>query len=345
MTQAHRASARAHGWANASWFGTPAILLLGMLLLAMSAPLFLGSYAQRVVATAFMYVALAQSWNLIGGYAGLISLALPAFFGTSAIVTAVLVINGVLPGIAVIGGVAAALLIAAIIGAPTLRLQGHYFVVATLLITEALRNLVLNINAFGFSGGIALNLFNATMLGNLDTRQFNLFFYFLMLLLAVGAMATVVAFERSRSGYALRSIRDNERAAKALGVATAREKMFVFLVSSGMAALVGAVWAFWLGTVETNEAFSFRFTFDVIVMVFLGGRGTLWGPVAGDALVDAINETIGVEFPELHLVIAGVLVGLVILFQPNGLASAIREGVRAFSPSRLRGNLRRYLVK
>ncbi len=340
VTPANRAIPRAYDWANARWFGALAILLL-----AMSAPLFLGSYAQRVVATAFMYVALAQSWNLIGGYAGLMSLALPAFFGTGAIVTAVLVINGVLPGIAVIGGVAAALVIAAIIGCPSLRLQGHYFVVATLLITEALRNLVLNINAFGFSGGTALNLFNATRLGDLDARQFNLFFYFLMLLLAVAAMATVVAFERSRSGYALRSIRDNERAAKALGIATAREKMFVFLVSSGMAALVGAVWAFWLGTVETNEAFSFRLTFDVIVMVFLGGRGTLWGPVAGVALVVAINETIGVEFPELHLVIAGVLVGLVVLFQPNGLASAMREGVRAFAPSRLLGNLRRYLVK
>ena len=337
--------ARAAGWAHARWLGAPAVLIVTVVLVAATAPMFLSSYAQRVVATAFMYLALAQSWNLIGGYAGLMSLALPAFFGTGAIVTAVLVINGVMPGIAVIGGVGAALVIAAIIGGPTLRLQGHYFVVATLLITEALRNLVLNINAFGFSGGTALNLFNATRLGSLDTRQFNLFFYFLMLLLALAAMATVVAFEHSRSGYALRSIRDNERAARALGVATGREKMFVFLVSSGMAALVGAVWAFWLGTVETNEAYSFRFTFDVIVMVFLGGRGTLWGPVAGVALVVAINETIGVEFPELHLVIAGVLVGLVVLFQPNGLASAMREGVRAFAPARLLGNLQRYLVK
>lgn len=333
------------GWMNARVFDMPVLLIVAALLSVLVAPLFLGSYGQRVVATAFMYLALAQSWNLIGGYAGLMSLAMPAFFGTGAIVTAVMVVNGVMPVLAVFGGVAAAIAIAALIGSPTLRLQGHYFVVATLLITEALRNLVLNVNAFGFSGGTALNLFNATSLGKLDTREFNLFFYFLLLFLALAAMATVVAFERSRSGYALRSIRDNERAARALGIAAAREKMFVFLVSSGMTAMVGAVWAFWLGAVETNEAFSFRLTFDVIVMVFLGGRGTVWGPVAGVALLVTINETIGVEFPELHMVIAGVLVGLVVLFQPDGLASAFRHGVSAFAPSRLLDNLRRHLVK
>lgn len=320
-------------------------LLIAALIAACAPLLVLDSYSQRVVATAFMYLALAQAWNLIGGYAGLMSLAMPAFFGTGAMLTAALVVGGMSPLLAVGCGILAALLVAALVGGPTLRLQGHYFVVATLLITEALRNAVLNINAFGFSGSTTLNLFNATALGQLDAPQFNLFFYFVMLALALGAMIIVAAFERPRTGYALRSIRDNERAARALGVAVARQKMLVFLVSAGMTALVGAAWAFWLGAVDTNEAFGFRLSFDVIVMVFLGGRGSLWGPVAGVAVLTAVHETIGVSFPELHMVISGVLVALIVLFQPDGIASAMRDGLRAFAPARLRANLLRYRVK
>lgn len=328
-----------------SWKSLGFLVPLALLALAVAAPAVVGSYGQKIAATAFMYVALAQSWNLIGGYAGLMSLALPAFFGTGAIVAGVLVVNGVSAVLAVLSGVGLALAVALVIGGPTLRLQGHYFVIATLLITEALRNLILNINVAGFSGSTALNLFNATQLSELSSTQFNLFFYFLLLLIAVASMAVVMFVERSRMGYALRSIRDNERAAQALGVATARQKMLVFLISSGMAGLVGGVWAFWLGTVETNEAFGFRLSFEVIVMVFLGGRGTVWGPVAGAALIVAINETIGVDFPELHLVISGALVALVVLFLPDGLASALSEGPRAFKPRRLAANLYRYRVK
>jgi branched-chain amino acid transport system permease protein len=279
----------------------------------------------------------------VGGYAGLMSLALPAFFGSGAVVSGVLVSNGIHGVAALLGGTLFALLVAAVIAVPTLRLQGHYFVIATLLISEAMRNLILNVNVFGFSGSTALNIFNHTGLADLDTLQFNRFFYFVMLGLAVVSMAIVAGLERSRWGFALRAVRDNERAAKALGIAAARQKFAVFLLSAGMCALIGGVWAFWLGVVETNDAFSYVFAFDVIVMVFLGGSGTLWGPLLGVALVLAVNEWIGVGFPELHMVISGALVVLVVLFQPDGLARA--RSWRAFAPSQLLANLRRYEVR
>jgi branched-chain amino acid transport system permease protein len=315
-----------------------------LVVVAVAAPSFMSSYALRFAALAFMYIALAQSWNLIGGYGGLMSLAMPAFFGSGAIVSGVLVTLGAYPVVAVFGGAIVALLVAAIIAVPTLRLQGHYFVVATILITEALRNLILNIDAFGFSGNTALNIFNLTGLADLQPKEFNEFFYYLMFSLAAVSMAIVFVLERSRWGFALRSVRDNERAAKALGIAAARQKLLVFLLSAGMTAVVGGVWAFWLGIVETNEAFSFTIAFDVIVMVFLGGRGTVWGPAAGVCLVLAVNEWIGVGFPELHLVISGLLVMLVVLFQPDGLVR-LKGGLQAFRPSQLMSNLRRYKVK
>lgn len=319
-----------------------AVLAAILLAVALALPFVLSSYSLRFAALALMFVAAAQAWNLIGGYAGLMSLALPAFFGSGAIVAGVLVSNGIHAVPALMGGTAFALLVAAVIAVPTLRLQGHYFIIATLLISEAMRNLILNVNAFGFSGSTALNIFNHTGLADLDTLQFNRFFYFVMLGLAFASMAIVFALERSRWGFALRAVRDNERAANALGVAAAHQKFVVFLLSAGMCALIGGVWAFWLGVVETNDAFSYTFAFDVIVMVFLGGRGTVWGPVLGVAVVLAVNEFIGVGFPELHMVISGALVALVVLFQPDGLVRA--KSWRSFTPKRLLANLRRYKV-
>ena len=330
---------------TSTWMGGSAMAMLALFIVAMIGPAVLDSYMLRFVALAFMYLALAQSWNLIGGYAGLMSLAMPAFFGAGAIVSGVLVSVGVNGILAIFGGVLVALLIAALIAVPTLRLQGHYFVVATILISEALRNALLNVDFPWFSGSTALNIFNHTGLAHLDPRQYNIFFYYVLFGLAAVAMLTVFYLERSRWGYALRSVRDSERAANALGINAARQKLMIFLISAAMSAVVGGVWAFWLGIVETNDAFSWAFTFDVIVMVFLGGRGTLWGPVAGVCLVLAVNEWIGVGFPELHLVISGVLVTIVVLFQPDGLVRLGTGGWRAISPSQLKANLLRYKVK
>jgi branched-chain amino acid transport system permease protein len=305
-------------------------------------PLLLGPYGLRVATSACMYLALAQSWNLIGGYAGLISLAHPAFFGTGAIAAAVCLLNGLPIAVAVLVALALSLAIAAAVGAPTLRLQGHYFVVATLLVSEALRNFVLNFDAFGFHGGISVNIVNELGVAELGPEAYNQLFFYLMLGLAVAAMAVVLAFDRSRWGLALRTIRDNEPAAAALGVSASRLKLAVFLLSAGMASLIGTVWAFWLGTAETNEAYSLIITFEVIVMVFLGGKGTYWGPLIGVGFVLMLNELVGVEFAEVTQIVSGLIVILIVLFQPDGLVTLLREGPSAMSVRRLRDNLRRY---
>lgn len=305
-------------------------------------PLLLGPYGVRVATTACMYLALAQSWNLIGGYAGLISLAHPAFFGTGAIAAAVCLINGLPIAVAVLVALALSLAAAVVVGAPTLRLQGHYFVVATLLVSEALRNFVLNFNALGFHGGIAVNIVNDLGVAELGPEAYNQLFYYLMLGLALAAMAVVLAFDRSRWGLALRTVRDNEAAAAALGVAASRLKLMVFLLSAGMASLIGTAWAFWLGTAETNEAYNLVITFEVIVMVFLGGKGTYWGPLFGVGFVLLLNELVGVELAEVTQIVSGLIVILIVLFQPDGLVTLLREGPQAMSLKRLRDNLRRY---
>lgn len=316
-----------------------------LLVVAFIAPFVLGPYGLRVATNLCMYLALAQAWNLVGGYAGLISLAHPAFFGTAAVGASIFLINGFGVPAAAAAGLVMSLIIAVVTGVPALRLQGHYFVVATLLVSEALRDLVLNLRAFGFNGAISVNLIGYTGLTALDPLQYNTLFYFAMLFWAALAMALVIGFERSRWGYALRALRDSPAAAEALGVATTRLKVGIFVISAAVTSLVGTTWALWLGTVETNAAYDLLLSFEVIVMVFLGGRGSVWGPIAGVAVVLLINELVGTEFPELTQVVAGTIVVTIVLFQPDGLITVWREGPGAFAPSRLRANFARYRAR
>jgi branched-chain amino acid transport system permease protein len=322
-----------------------ALLLVAATLGLIAVPMGLGPYGIRVATTLCMFIAAAQAWNLIGGYAGLMSLAHAAFIGTGAVAVAIFLLNGLPLWFAVPAAVFVTLVLAVIVGVPSLRLKGHYFVVATLLATEAVRNLMLNINAFNFDGAVAVNIISQVGLQDLNARQYNLVFFYVMASLAALFTLIVLVFEHSRWGLALRAMRDSERAASALGIASTRVKIWVFLLSAGLTALVGAAWACWLGTVETNEAYSLNFSFEIIVMVLLGGRGTVWGPLLGVIVVMLFNEGVGVEFAEVNLMISGGIVIAIVLFQPDGLARIFRDGWRAVSPAEVRANLRRYRIR
>lgn len=329
---------------SGSGMRTTALLAL-LAVAALFLPDLVGTYGTRVAGMILMYIALAQAWNLIGGYVGLMSLAHSAFFGLGVVGATILLINGVPLLLAGLGGVFLAVCAALLIGLPTLRLQGHYFVIATLLVNEALLNGVLNFNAFGYTGAISQNIIAEVGLTSLDAGQYNRVFFYAMALLAGLSILVVLLFERSRWGYALKAIRDAEPAAGAIGIPVARVKLWVFAISAGLAAAVGVTWAAWLGTVDAASAFDITLTFEVIVMVFLGGRGTLWGPIIGVFLVFSLNESIGVEFAELSTVISGVIVVAIVLLQPDGLIELFRRGPKALSLRVISRNLRRYQVK
>ncbi|MFN7192872.1 MAG: branched-chain amino acid ABC transporter permease, partial [Rhodospirillales bacterium] len=158
------------------------------------------------------------------------------------------------------------------------------------------------------------------------------------------AMLLVLLVERSRWGLALKAIRDAEGAASAIGISVAGVKLAIFVVSAAIAAAVGITSAIWLGTFDTTSAFDLAITFQVIVMVFLGGRGTIWGPVIGVFLVFTLNEFIGVEFAEISTIISGVIVVAIVLLQPDGLIEVLRRGPSALSPRVILGNFRRYKI-
>ncbi|WP_109152164.1 branched-chain amino acid ABC transporter permease [Azospirillum sp. TSO5] len=321
------------------------LLPAGFLAVTVLLPWFLGDYGLRVATMVLMYLALAQAWNLVGGYAGLLSLAHPAFFGTGAIAMSVLLINGVSLLPAVAGAMTLSILIALLVSVPTLRLRGHYFVIATLLVAEGVRNLVLNMSAFGFRGGIAVNVINWIGLADLSARDYNLVFYGLMLVLAVAAMGLGIGLDRSRWGAALQAFRDDRAAAAALGVPSTKLLVTIFVVSAALTSLVGSVWAAWLGVVEANEAFGLKLTFQIVVMVFLGGKSTVWGPPIGVAIILLLDELIGVEFAEYTFIVSGLIVVTIVLFLPDGLIRLFSDGPKAMSWSALKANYSRYRVR
>ncbi|CAN5610191.1 branched-chain amino acid ABC transporter permease [soil metagenome] len=322
--------------------GSDTIALLALIAIGLLLPFIVSSYHLRVATGMFMMIGLAQAWNLIGGYAGAMSLGQAAFFGVGAIVTSVFLINHAAAPAAILGGSLAALLVAAAIGHVTLRLKGHYFVVATMLVVEALRNVVLNLELFGFSGKRSVSLTDLVGLKGMDYVQFNQFFYGVMFSTAIVATVTVLALAGSRWGLALKALRDSPGAAAVLGVPVAASKFVAFAVSALLAGLIGGLWACWNGTVETNEAFGFTMTFEIIVMVFLGGRGTLWGPILGVVCISLLNEFIGTEYAEIQLIISGAIIVAVVLLQPDGLAEIIRTRGRSLAPSAIVANLKRY---
>jgi branched-chain amino acid transport system permease protein len=290
-----------------------------------------------------MFVALAQAWNLVGGYTGLLSIAHPAFFGIGAVATAALLVNDVPVPIAVLVATGLSLLVAVATGWPTLRLRGHYFEIASLLVAEAIRNVVVNMDAFGFSGGVAVNIF--TRVPQVRGVEPGTLAFFAMLGLAAGYTALVLGVDPSRWGYALRAIRDDQKAAEALGIDASRVRLAVFSVSAVMTSIVGTAWAFSLGVVDTNEAFSLTIVFEVIVMVFLGGTGTVWGPILGVAVIQLLNEYLGVEFAEYTLMTSGLIVVAIVLFLPDGLVRVFLEGPRTLRAASLRANLRRFALR
>jgi branched-chain amino acid transport system permease protein len=319
-----------------------AIVIVGAL--AACAPLVLGSYSVRVATTVLMFVALAQAWNLIGGYAGLLSVAHPAFFGIGAIGFTIMLMNGIPLVLSAAGACVLAVGLALLVGVPTLRLRGHYFVIATLLISEGMRSLALNFDALGFNGGLAVNINRLTGMRGVSAAQYNRIFFYAMLAMAMLSMIAVYVVDRGRWGYALRAFRDNREAAGALGVPSTRVLTVIFLISAALTALTGSIWAAWLGVVDANEAFGLKLAFEIVVMVYLGGKGTVWGPVIGVFALLLLDELIGVEFAEFTLVSSGLIVMLVILFLPDGLIRLLQDGPRALSTANLKANLTRYRI-
>ena len=273
-------------------------------------PRFLSPYWLRFFTDLFMWLALALGWNIFNGYTGYIDFGYVVYLGIGAYLTSLLMTELGVPFIlsVPIGGLFAAV-VALFISFPTLRLRGAYFAIATLALAETIKYLVLNLDMTG--GAYGLSLPPLLKPG---------FFYYLMLTCTLGIILLSLLIEKIKLGYNLRAIRDSEIAAESLGIGVFKNKLIAFLISAFFAGTVGGIYAYWITYVHPFNVFDAKITDQVIVMVLLGGAGTLIGPVIGATIMVIAFEIFWSRFSEsLYLVFLGIMIVVIIIFIPEGV--------------------------
>lgn len=279
------------------------------------------SYWLRLGTTMLMYGVLAMSWNFIGGMAGYPSFAVAAFFGLGAYTGAVAQKVGVAMGLAWSVAGLAALAFAALLGVALLRLRGHYFAIASLVVAEVLREIV-NSATDLTGGGMGLNLPIPAM-RSVETQA--VFFFYAMLGLAALTFAASLVTRYSRLGFGLRCIQQNESAADMLGVNTTLYKVAAFMLSGVFVGVAGAVYASWVHYIEPPDVFDVLYSVKAIVMALLGGVGSVFGPLLGAVVFLGLEELVWRKFLEVHTGVLGLLIVLLVMFLPKGLLSLSRR--------------------
>jgi len=288
------------------------LVVVAVLLAAL--PLAGNNYFLRLATTVCMYVVMAQSWNFIGGLAGYPSFATAAFFGFGAYTSAILQ-NHDAPMVLAWGcGGLAAMTFAALLGGVILHLRGHYFAIASLIIAEMLREIINGMPDFA-GGGKGLNL---PILRIPVSAEAQLFFY-AMLLLAVITAAAAIVIHQSKLGFGLRCIQQNEDAANILGVNAYGYKTAAFSLSAVFVGVAGAIYASWVKYIEPPDVFDVLLAVKPMVMVLLGGLGTIFGPALGAVILLAFEELVSRNFLTVHAAALGLIIVALILFMPNGI--------------------------
>jgi branched-chain amino acid transport system permease protein len=259
----------------------------------------------------FLAVALAQSWNLLGGYAGQINLGHAAFFGLGALATRILWVGGVPLFVALGAGAVVATAFGVLIGGPAFRLRGAYFAIGTLALAEILRitvgNLMPEISTIPTAALASYSLVPR---------------YYLGLGLAIVCVVLVAIVIRSRVGLGIQAVREDEAAAEASGVGALRHKLLALALSTALVGLTGGAYAYYHVSYYPQHAFSPAWTFDAVLISFIGGVGTIHGPILGALFYVILKEFLALRLVEVHLLIFGVLFILVVLFLPGGLVEA-----------------------
>jgi branched-chain amino acid transport system permease protein len=282
--------------------------------------------AREVIFTMLLSVVLASSLNIILGYTGYVSFGHVVFFGLGGYVGIFLMSAlGLNLYMAILGGGLAAGLLAFLLGKAILRLRGAYFALSTIGVNEAMRAFVNNFPAFGAATGMSLN-FNVYRDYGGATQALWLTYYLLILLTVVSILLSQWV-KSSKFGLGLLAIREDEDAAEVMGVTTPAAKTWAYVLSAILPGMVGVLFYFKNGNIEPGDAFRLHFSIEMLVMVMLGGFGTVLGPVIGAAGYQRLRGFLltNTYFKDIQLVVAGVLLLLIILFIPSGFVGWLRK--------------------
>jgi len=291
-----------------------AFIVLAVVVLA-AVPWFGSDVLVQFGINALLLAVLAQGWNIIGGYAGYASFGNSVFYGLGSYGVAIAMVQWELPFAVGLGfGVVMAVAFAFLLGLPVLRLKGHYFAIATLALAQVMIAIVSNTELAGENIGLVLPPLNNDPL-----------FYELSLGLLAIVTATIWWLSRSRFGFGLIAIRENEEGAAVMGVNTTLYKVLAFALSGLFSALAGGIHAYWITFLDPESAFDISLNVKMIIMAVFGGPGTVLGPVVGAFALSAVSEVLSSEVTSLAGLFFGLVVVAAVVLMPRGLADLLRR--------------------
>ena len=302
------------------------VALIGVALVALAlAPFWGDRQTLRLLAEIFTFVALASLWNLLAGYAGLVSVGQQAFVGLGGyLLFALVILAGVHPIVAILIAGPIGALIGVPVAALIFRLRGAYFAIGTWVVAEVFRLLASQISVLG--GGSGISLPASIVIAMATTRQMREFeIYWLALALTAAVLAAIVALLRSRHGLALTAIRDNELATQSNGIDVTRIKFIVYVLTGFGTAMIGALIFLMKLRISPDTAFSVNdWTAFVIFITVIGGIGRIEGPIVGTIVFFIMRQTLA-DLGSLYLLIMGAVAIVVMLWAPKGLWGLIAE--------------------
>ena len=311
---------------DAFWIGAAVIALLGAALTILDV-VEINAFVYFAGYVVLQYVVLATAWNIMGGYMGYVNFGTAGFFAVGAYSSIVMynLFKAPLMLMIPVSGVVCALLGLGM-GYLTLRLRGVFFAIATLALAIVLETLIINWDYVGGATG-------AYIIRSREIAPFGdyiEYLFFVMLLLAIFAVAAARWIERSKTGRGFAAIRDDELAAECAGVPTLRLKLIATTVSGFLMGVAGAPFALYVGFVEPSSAFNLVYAINAIAMPMIGGATTWIGPLVGALLLGTVQQVATVTISsELNLLIVGVLLVLFVIAAPEGIVGLIRKWKRA----------------
>jgi branched-chain amino acid transport system permease protein len=306
------------------------IPFLGLILLILTPVLVKSPFLLHIVIIAILYAALGSAWNIIGGYGGQLSLGHTVFFGIGAYTSTLLYLKfGLSPWLGMLLGALLSMIVAAIVGYPSFRLRGPFFVLSTI--------------AFGVMHIVAINWRDVTGgsvgLGIQFEPAFKNFIFstkvpyaYIVVGLFVLILAVVILMEKSRMGYYLLALRENEDGAKVLGINTTRYKLLALMISAFFTSLGGTFYAQYILFIDPYDILTLSLSINMALVAIIGGIGTIIGPVIGSFFMIPLGEflrgAVGGAFRGIHLIIYGTILILVVIYMPQGIVEGIRKKYR-----------------
>jgi branched-chain amino acid transport system permease protein len=290
-------------------------LTVAVLLLLAGVPWYGSDVLVEFGINALLLAVLAQGWNIIGGYAGYAAFGNSVFYGLGSYGVAIAMVQWHLPfAVGLACGVVLAAAFAVLLGIPVLRLKGHYFAIATLALSEVMTAIVSNVRLAGENIGLVLPPLNDAPL-----------FYESSLGLLTLTTLTIWLLTRSRFGFGLIAIRENEEGAAVMGVNTTLYKVAAFALSGIFSALAGGIHAYWVTFLDPESAFDITLNVKMIIMAVFGGPGTVFGPIIGAFSLSAISEFLASEVTSIAGLFFGLVIVAAVVLMPRGMADMLRR--------------------